>query len=170
MYQKNRIVCCQSCQAWTTRTTKARTTCPGLLSSFFKKEDKSPGTDYHSSGFHNPYSDDGDSLLDDKKKTPKMIEECIDLLINLKSADGPLTGKTKDKPTDKPIDKRKPKSRRKQSSLPMQAPLSPEVEKTTKPKRRTSPRRAEDWQKKHNWPERRPWRDRHQWPRRHTPG
>jgi hypothetical protein len=37
-----------------------------------KKEDKCPATDYHSSGFHDPYSDDDDSLLDDKKKTPKM--------------------------------------------------------------------------------------------------
>jgi hypothetical protein len=108
-----------------------------------KKEDKSPATDYRSSGFHDPYSDDDDSLLDDKKTIPKMIEECFDLLINLKSAGGPLTGKTKDKPTDKPINKKKPKSRRKQSRLPLQAPLSPEVEKTTKPKRRTSPRRAE---------------------------
>jgi hypothetical protein len=52
-----------------------------------KKEDKSPATDYHSSGFHDPYSDDDDSLLDDKKENPNMIEECIDLLINLKSAD-----------------------------------------------------------------------------------
>jgi hypothetical protein len=107
------------------------------------KEDKSPATDYHSSGFHDPYSDDDDSILDDKKETPKMIEECIDLLISLQSADGSLTGKTK----DKPIDKKKPKLRRKQSSLPLQAPLSPEVEKTTKPKRRTSPRRAEGLEK-----------------------
>jgi hypothetical protein len=48
-----------------------------------------------------------------------MIEECIDLLINLKSADGPLTIKTKDKPTDKPADIKKPKSKRKQSSVPL---------------------------------------------------
>jgi hypothetical protein len=74
-----------------------------------KKEEKSPATDYHSSGFHDPYSNDDDSLLDDKKETPKMIEECIDLLIKLKSADGPLTDKTEDKPTDKRADKKKPK-------------------------------------------------------------
>jgi hypothetical protein len=103
-----------------------------------KKEDKSPATDYHSSGFQYPYSDDDDSLMDDKRENPNMIEECIGLLINLKSAVGPLTNKTKDKPTDK----KKPKSKRKQSSLPLQAPLSPEVEEKPKPKRRTSSRRA----------------------------
>jgi hypothetical protein len=36
-----------------------------------KKEDKSPATDYHSSGFHDPYIDDDNSLLDNKKKLQK---------------------------------------------------------------------------------------------------
>jgi hypothetical protein len=109
-----------------------------------KKKDKSPASNYHSSGFHDYYSEDEDLLLepktveDEKQENPN-IEEGVDLLIKLKVADAPLKDKTKDKPTDK----KKPKSKRKQSSLPLQPHLSPDVADKPKSRRRTSPRRAE---------------------------
>ncbi len=60
-------------------------------------------------------------------------------MINLKSADDPITDKIKDRKTNK----KKPKSKRKQTSLPLQASVSQPVAENPKPKRRTSPRRAE---------------------------
>jgi hypothetical protein len=114
-----------------------------------KQEDKekniSQATKYHAAAFHDPYSDDDDGLLDDDngfldlKEEITNIEEGVDLLINLKSANDPITDKNKDRKTNK----KKPKSKRKQFSLPLQALVSPPVAENPKPKRRTSPRRAE---------------------------
>jgi hypothetical protein len=110
-----------------------------------KKKNISQATKYHAAGFLDPYSGDDDGLLDDDngcldlKEEITNIEEGVDLLINLKSADDPITDKIKDRKTNK----KKPKSKRKQSSLPLQALISPPVAENPKPKRRTSPRRAE---------------------------
>jgi hypothetical protein len=111
-----------------------------------KKKNISQATKYHAAGFLDPYSDDDDGLLDDDngfldlKEDITNIEEGVDLLlINLKSADDPITDKIKDRKTNK----KKPKSKRKQSSLPLQASVSPPVAENPKPKWRTSPRRAE---------------------------
>jgi hypothetical protein len=77
-----------------------------------KKEESRPARDYHSSGFHDPYSDDNDSLLEPKQgdvKEDPNIEEGVDLLIGLTLADAPMADKTADKP--------KKKTKRKQSSF-----------------------------------------------------
>jgi hypothetical protein len=110
-----------------------------------KKKNLSQATKYHAAGFHHPYSDGDDGLLYDDngfldlKAKITNIEEGVDLLINLKSANDRITDKIKDRKTNK----KKPKSKRKQSSLPLQASVSPPVAENPKPKRRTSPRRAE---------------------------
>jgi hypothetical protein len=68
-----------------------------------KKKNISQATKYHPAGFHDPYSDDDDGLLDDDdgfldlKEEITNIEEGVDLLINLKSADDPITDKTKNR-------------------------------------------------------------------------
>jgi hypothetical protein len=101
-----------------------------------KKEENCPARDCHSTNFHNPYSDNDDSLLEPKEgdvqENPN-IEEGANLLIRLKLADAPATDKTKDKG-------KKPK--RKHSSLPLQPPLSPETLEKPKSRRSASPRRA----------------------------
>jgi hypothetical protein len=90
-----------------------------------KKKNISQATKYHAAGFHDPYNEDDDGLLDDDngfldlKEEITNIKEGVDLLINLKAADDPITEKTKDRKTNK----KKPKSKRKQSSLPLQASI-----------------------------------------------
>jgi hypothetical protein len=113
-----------------------------------KKEDKSPATDYHSSGFHDPYSDDDNSLLDDKKETPKIIEECIDLLINLKSADSPLTDKTKDKSTDKPTDKRNQNEKGNSPAYPCKLPYHWKLRRQQNQREEHPLEERRRWQKK----------------------
>jgi hypothetical protein len=121
-----------------------------------KQEDKeknlSQATKYHAAGFHDPYSDNDDGLLDDDngfldlKEEITKIEEGVDLLINLKSTDDPITDKIKDRKTNT----KKPKSKRKQASLPLQASVPPPVVETQNQSGEHLLEEQSRWRKKQN--------------------